>query len=340
MAIKKINVNGVDHAIDYNALENKPNAVTYESLEQALDETNSRKYATKDEVPPKTDDGYTWELDQANIRRLELVDGGKIFYNYDNDENDGTVIKYNNAAYGFTQDGKPLITNGSAEGGLEFVFKETGDTTEHAYCLPATTNGEGLELASTKYVDQAVANAGGGASGKTYYQVPDNTLTSETNQGHTFCQANLGGDLSNKIINWDWTREQIITDPTINNINNISIDLNGVNFDELVNKNFDLIIKIPIIQDYEGGSGLNGDTAFVFTMPYLWDYIPHYSWSKQGGDLYDLPFEGGIHEQYGNSYIYFSIPNIRSYAISILYFHFKVDDSGYCVFSIIPDYEF
>ena len=170
---KKANKQDLNNYVSTNSLIQVLDELSEENPSQYYlsNEWAEQTYATKDEVPPKTDEGYTWYLDQADIRRLEFVDGGQIYFNWDVDDNDGTVIEYHayggeanvSSTMGFTYNGVPLFVNTHHNGGSVIALRDAWEDEPVYYSFPYDIYDDmgekWCDLASTTYVDNAVANA-------------------------------------------------------------------------------------------------------------------------------------------------------------------------------------
>lgn len=185
----------------------------------------------------------------------------------------------------------------------------------------------------------------GGASGdyvpvKTKYNVPDNTFIFRNQDSGFNVEANLG-DISNKVLYWDWQREQVIYDPQLGGtITDITIDLTNGTF-TYGNKNFTLYIYLNVARGGEWDPNINSDTGFTINLPAMW------TWQIDGvlGNEYitEIMLEGAVDHTcnpngYGN-YLWFCMPNLDDLSLGAnLTFRIDVDNEGFATFTILEDY--
>jgi hypothetical protein len=201
-----------------------------------------------------------------------------------------------------------------------------------------------IEQSQVRGLKEALANAGGGASGnyvpvKTSYNVPDNTFNLSGNQEVGFnVEANLG-DISNKVLYWDWQREQAIYDPQLGGaIQEIVIDLTNGTF-TYGNKNFTLYIYLNVARGGEWDPNITSDTGFTINLPAMWTWQIDGVLNNIGAT--EIALEGSVDHTCNpngdGNYLWFIMPNITDFSGNIT-FRIDVDNEGFATFTILQDY--
>lgn len=200
-----------------------------------------------------------------------------------------------------------------------------------------------IEQGQVRGLKEALANVGGGASGnyvpvKTSYNVPDNTFIFINENGYFLVEANLG-DISNKVLYWDWQREQVIYDQQLGGtIADIVIDLTNGTW-TYGNKNFTLYIYFNIARGGNWNPNITSDTGFTINLPAMW------TWQIDGalGNEYatEIEMAGSVDHTCNpngdGNYLWFKMLNINDISCSLT-FRIDVDNEGFATFTILRDY--